>query len=134
MGCALSRMDAAKVRRSRDQSRAVVCFGAREAIIFPKRGSPRSESHSGYSCKWPSCRGSASLINGSSATLGDGLAKACQRSPSFYDDGASDGAAGLAGIKVRALVRGETASGTSVPARSADNGPGVHMASIAIVA
>ena len=71
---------------------------------------------------------------GSSATLGDGLAEACQRSRSFYDDGAADGTAGLAGIKVRALVRGEAAFSTSVPARSADNGPGVHMAKIAIVA
>ena len=69
---------------------------------------------------------------GSSATLGDGLAEACQRSPSSYDDGAADGTAGLAGIKVRALVRGEAASSTSVPARSADNGPRIHMAKIAV--
>ena len=72
---------------------------------------------------------------GSSATLGDGLAEACQRSPSSYDDGAADGTAGLAGTKVRALVRGEAASSTSVPARSADNRPGIHMAkTIAVVA
>ena len=80
----------------------------------------------------PSCRGSASPVNGSSATLGDGLAEVCQRSPFSYDDGAADGTTGLAGIKVRALVRGEAASSTSVPARSADNGPGVHMAKIAV--
>ena len=71
--------------------------------------------------------------NGSSATIGDGL-EACQCSVSSYDDGAADGTAGLAGIKVRALIRGEAASSTSVPARSADNGPGIHMAKIAIVA
>jgi hypothetical protein len=52
--------------------------------------------------------------------------------PSSYDDGAADGTTGLAGIKVRALVRGEAASSTSVPARSADNGPGIHMAKIAV--
>src|SRR5207302_3449104 len=69
---------------------------------------------------------------GSSATLGDGLAEACQRSPPSYDDGAADSTGSLAGIKVRALVRGETASSTSVPARSADNGPGIHMPKIAI--
>ena len=69
---------------------------------------------------------------GSSATLGDGLAEACQRSPSSYDDGAADGTSGLAGLKVRALVRGEAASSASVPARSADNGPGIHMAKIAV--
>src|SRR5204862_5513440 len=69
---------------------------------------------------------------GSSATLGDGLAEACLPSPSSYDDGAADGTTGLAGIKVRALVRGEAASSTSVPARSADNGPRIHMAKIAV--
>ena len=79
-----------------------------------------------------SCRGSACPTTGSSATVGDGLAEACQRSPSSYDDGAADGTTGLAGIKVRALVRGEAASSTSVPARSADNGPGIHMAKIAV--
>src|SRR4029077_15731660 len=72
--------------------------------------------------------------NGSSATLGEGLAEACQRSPSSYDDGAADGTTGLAGIKVGALVRGKAPSSTSVPARSADNGPGVHMAKIAVSA
>ena len=35
-------------------------------------------------------------------------------------------------IKVRALVRGEAASSTSVQARFADNGPGIHMAKIAV--
>ena len=55
-------------------------------------------------------------------------------SVSSYDDGAADGTAGLAGHKVRALVRGEAASSASVPARSADNGPGIHMAKTAIVA
>ena len=82
---------------------------------------------------WP-CLAEVALppSTGSSATLGDGLAEACQRSPSSYDDGAADGTAGLAGIKVRALVRGEAASSASVPARSADNGPGIHMAKIAV--
>ena len=74
------------------------------------------------------------LSRGSSATLGDGLAEACQCSPSSYDDGAADGTTGLAGHKVRALVRGEAASSASIPARSADNGPGIHMAKIAVVA
>ena len=59
---------------------------------------------------------------GSSATLGDGLAEVCQRSPSSYDDGAADGTTGLAGHKVHALVQGVAASSTSVPARSPDNG------------
>src|SRR5438270_11350339 len=68
----------------------------------------------------------------SSATLGDGLAEACQRSPPSYDDGAADGTTGLAGIEVRALVRGEAASSTSVSARSADNGSGIHMAMICV--
>jgi hypothetical protein len=52
---------------------------------------------------------------------------------SSYDDPSADGT-GLAGHKVRALVRGEAASGASVPARSADNGPGIHMPTIAVVA
>ena len=69
---------------------------------------------------------------GSSATLGEGLAEACQRLPSSYDDGAADGTAGLAGINVRALVRGEAASSTSVPARSANNGIGFHKVKIAV--
>ena len=64
--------------------------------------------------------------------LGDGLAEACQRSPSSYDDPSADGTGVLAGHKVRALVRGEAAHGASVPARSADNGPGIHMANIAV--
>ena len=72
--------------------------------------------------------------NGSSATVGDGLAEAFQRSPPFYDDGAADGTAGLAGRQIRALVQGEAASSTSVPARSADNGNGVHNVKIAVVA
>ena len=72
------------------------------------------------------------LSTGSSATLGDGLAEACQCSPSSYDDGAADGTAGLARTKVRALVRGEAPFSTSVPARSADNGPGIHMAKTAV--
>jgi len=58
--------------------------------------------------------------------------QACQCSPSSYDDGAADGTTGLAGHKIRALVRGEAAFSTSVPARSADNGPGIHMAKIAV--
>ncbi len=67
-----------------------------------------------------------------SATVSDGLAEVCQRSLSSHDDGAADGTTGLAGHKVRALVRGEAASSASVPARSADNGPGIHMAKIAV--
>jgi hypothetical protein len=64
--------------------------------------------------------------------LADGLAEACQRSPSSYDDGAADGTAGLAGIKVQASVQGEAASSTSVPARSANNGIGFHKVKIAV--
>ena len=84
---------------------------------------------------WP-CLAEVALppSTGSSATLGDGLAEACQRSLSSYDDGAADGTTGLTGIKVRALVRGEAASSTSVPARSANNGNGVHNVKIAVVA
>jgi hypothetical protein len=74
------------------------------------------------------------LSTGSSATLGDGLAEACQRSLSSHDDGAADGTTGLAGHKVHALVEGEAASSTSIPARSADNGNGVHNVKIAVVA
>ena len=55
-------------------------------------------------------------------------------SVSSYDDGAADGTTGLAGPKVRALVRCEAAPSVSVPARSTDNGPGIHMAKIAVVA
>jgi hypothetical protein len=55
-------------------------------------------------------------------------------SVSSYDDGAADGTAGLAGRQIRALVQGEAASSTSVPARSADNGNGVHNVKIAVVA
>jgi hypothetical protein len=62
------------------------------------------------------------------------LAEASQRSLSSYDEGAADGTTSLAGHKVRALVRDEAASSTSVPARSADNSPGIHMAKIAVVA
>ena len=51
---------------------------------------------------------------------------------SSYDDGAADGTAGLAGIKVQASVQGEAASSTSVPARSADNGIGFHKVKIAV--
>jgi hypothetical protein len=58
--------------------------------------------------------------------------RACQRSLSSYDDGAADGTAGLAGIKVQASVHGEAASSTSVPARSADNGIGFHKVKIAV--
>ena len=43
--------------------------------------------------------------DGSSATLGDGLAEACQRSLSSHDDGAADGTAGLASRKVQASVQ-----------------------------
>jgi hypothetical protein len=67
-----------------------------------------------------------------SATLGDGLVEICQCSVSSYDDGAANGTTGLAGHKIRALVRGEAPSSASVPARSADNGPGIHMAKIAV--
>src|SRR4029077_7020463 len=58
-----------------------------------------------------------------------GFGSVCRRSVSSYDDGAADGTTGL---KVRALVRGEAAHGASVPARSADNGPGIHMAKTAV--
>src|SRR5207237_5642394 len=75
------------------------------------------------SARASSCRGSASPSTGSSATLGDGLAEACQRSPPSYDDGAADGTAALAGRKIHASVGGEAASSASVPARSANNGP-----------
>jgi len=69
---------------------------------------------------------------GSSATLGDGLAAVCQRSPSSYDDGAADGTAGLAGREIHASVEGVAASSTSVPARPADNGSGFHNVKIAV--
>ena len=72
------------------------------------------------------------LSKGSSATLGDGLAEACQRSAPSYDDGAADGTTGLAGHKVQASVHGEAASSTSVPARSADNGIGFYKVKIAV--
>src|SRR5437763_14688275 len=72
------------------------------------------------------------LSTGSGATLGDGLAEACRRSPSSHEDGAADGTAGLAGHEIRALVRGEAPFSTSVPARSADNGPGIHMAKVPV--
>ena len=61
---------------------------------------------------------------GSSATLGDGLAAVCQRSPSSYDDGAADGTTALAGHEVHTLVQGVAASSTSVSARSPDDGMG----------
>ena len=82
---------------------------------------------------WPCLAGVAlAPPTGSSATGSDGLAEACQRLPSSYDDGAADGTTGLAGHKVRALVRCEAARDASVPARSADNGPGIHMAKAAV--
>ena len=81
-----------------------------------------------------SCRGSACLINGIKRYARRRFGEACQCSPSSYDDGAADDTNPLAGIKVRALVRGEAASSASVPACSADNGPGIHMAKIAVVA
>ena len=59
---------------------------------------------------------------GSSATLGDGLAEVCQRSQPSYDNPSADGTAGLAGHKVQASVHGEAASSTSEPARAANNG------------
>ena len=42
---------------------------------------------------------------------------------SSYDDGAADGTAALAGRQIHASVQVEAASSTSVPARSANNGP-----------
>ena len=82
---------------------------------------------------WPCLAGVAlAPPTGSSATGSDGLAEACQRLPSSYDDGAADGTAGLAGIKVQASVQGEAASSTSVPARSANNGIGFHNVKIAV--
>ena len=53
---------------------------------------------------------------------------------SSHNDGAADGTTGLAGHKVRASVRREAAPGASVPARSADNRPGIHNVKIAVVA
>src|SRR4029077_9303603 len=58
-----------------------------------------------------------------------GFGSVCRRLGSSYDDGAADG---TTGHKIRALVRGEAAHGASVPTRSADNGPGIHMAKIAV--
>src|SRR5262249_61040100 len=69
---------------------------------------------------------------GPSATVSDGLAEACQRSLSSYDDGAADGTAGLAGHSIQASVDGVAAFSTSVPARSADNGIGFHKVNIAV--
>src|SRR5438876_9776973 len=71
---------------------------------------------------------------GSSATLGDGLAAVCQRSPSSYDDGATDGTAGVASRKVHAPVHSEGASGVSVPAHSAHNGCQFHNVKISVSA
>jgi len=70
--------------------------------------------------------------DGSSATVGDGLAEIYQRSLSSYEDVASDGTAGLAGRLVHASVLGVPASSTSEPARSADNGSGSHNVKIAV--
>jgi hypothetical protein len=82
---------------------------------------------------WPCLDGVAlAPPTGSSATLGDGLAEACQRSPSSYDDGAADGTAGLAGREIHASVEGVAASSTSVPARPADNGSDFHNVKIAV--
>ena len=87
----------------------------------------------------PSCKSIMGLArierakpDGSSVTLGDGSAEACQRSPSSYDDGAADGTAGLAGREIHASVEGVAASSTSVPARPADNGSGFHNVKIAV--
>src|SRR5438128_5545955 len=74
------------------------------------------------------------LSTGSSATLGDGLAEACQRLPSSYDEGAADGTAGVASRKVHAPVHSEGASGVSVPARSAHNGCQFHNVKISVSA
>ena len=68
-----------------------------------------------------SCRGSA-CPDGSSATLGDGLAEVCQRSQPSYDNPSADGTAGLASHKVHALVQGVVASSTSVSARPPNDG------------
>src|SRR5260370_34448795 len=67
---------------------------------------------------WPCLAGVAlAPPTGSSATLGHGLAEIYQRSPSSYDDGAADGATGLAGHRIHASVDGVAASSTRVPAR-----------------
>src|SRR4029077_17510345 len=86
-----------------------------------------------YSVLALSCR-IALAHQGSSATLGDGLAELCQCSPSSHDDGAADGATGLAGHKVQASVHDEAASSASVPARAANNGIGFYKVKIAVVA
>src|SRR4029077_10357125 len=102
-------------------------------FLFSFAGCLSLQAGSSFVQFWP-CLAEVALplSTGSSARLGDGLAEACQRSVSSYDDGAADGTAGLAGIKVQALLRGESASSASVPARPADNGPGIHMAKIAV--
>ena len=79
-------------------------------------------------------RGTASPINRIKRYARRPFGSVCGRLASSYDDGAADGTAGLAGHKVRALVRGEAPSSAREPARSADNGPGIHMAKIAVVA
>ena len=84
---------------------------------------------------WPCLAGVAlAPPTGSSATLGDGLAEACQRSAPSYDDGATDGTAGVASRKVHAPVHSEGASGVSVPARSAHNGCQFHNVKISVSA
>ena len=84
------------------------------------------------SARASSCRRSACPTNRVKRYGERRFGSVCQRSPSSYDDGAADGTTGLAGHKVRALVRGEATSSASVLARSADNGPGIHMAKIAV--
>jgi len=84
---------------------------------------------------WPCLAGVAlAPPTGSSATGSDGLAEACQRLPSSYDDGAADGTAGVASRKVHAPVHSEGASGVSVPARSAHNGCQFHNVKISVSA
>ena len=40
-------------RQNLSEKPSLYCFGANEAAIFSKRGSPRSESHSGRSLRKP---------------------------------------------------------------------------------
>jgi hypothetical protein len=99
--------------------------GQPRIFLFSFVGCLSLQAGSSFIQSWPCLAGVAlAPPTGSSATLGDGLAENCRRSASSYDDGAADGATGLAGHKVQTLVQGVAASSTSVPARSANNGIG----------
>jgi len=93
------------------------------------------EAGSSFIQLWPFYRSSACPTNGGKRYGERRFGSVCGRLGPSYNDRAADGTAGLAGHKVRALVRGEAASSPSEPARSADNRPGIHMAkTIAVVA